>query len=163
MGIVGCPRIVHDPATGWSQGYAEENFRRSPESEMIHRLAVYLWSLPTTAIGLCLGMPALVSGGRMQWVDGVLEIHGGFVTYFLSEWTLLEGGASAMTLGHVVLGRDRGCLDWSRAHERVHVRQCERWGPFFLPAYGIASIVVKLRRGDAYRDNPFEREAYEVS
>lgn len=163
MGIVGCPRIVHDPATGWSQGYAEENFRRSPESEMIHRLVVYLWSLPTTAIGLCLGMPALVSGGRMQWVDGVLEIHGGFVTYFLSEWTLLEGGASAMTLGHVVLGRDRGCLDWSRAHERVHVRQCERWGPFFLPAYGIASIVVKLRGGDAYRDNPFEREAYEVS
>lgn len=163
MGIVGCPRIVHDPATGWSQGYAEENFRRSAGSGMIHRLVVYLWSLPTTAIGLCLGMPALVSGGRMQWVDGVLEIHGGFVTYFLSEWTLLEGGASAMTLGHVVLGRDRGCLDWSRAHERVHVRQCERWGPFFLPAYGIASIVVKLRRGDAYRDNPFEREAYEVS
>ena len=127
---------------------------------MIHRLVVYLWSLPTTAIGLCLGMPALVSGGRMQWVDGVLEIHGGFVTYFLSDWTLLEGGASAMTLGHVVLGRDRGCLEWSREHERVHVRQCERWGPLFLPAYGIASILVKLRGGDAYRENFFEREAY---
>lgn len=122
----------------------------------------YLWSSPTTAIGLCLGMPALVSGGRMQWVDGVLEIHGGFVTHFLSEWTLLEGGASAMTLGHVVLGRDRDCLDWSREHERVHVRQCERWGPLFLPAYGIASLVVKLRGGNAYLDNPFEREAYAI-
>jgi hypothetical protein len=120
----------------------------------------YLWSLPTTAVGLCLGAPALVSRGKMQWVDGVLEIHGGFVTYFLTEWTLLEGGASAMTLGHVVLGRDRESLAWSRSHERVHVRQCERWGPLFLPAYGIASLIVKLRGGDAYRDNPFEREAY---
>ncbi len=124
---------------------------------------IYLWSLPTTAIGLCLGMPALVSGGRMRWVDGVLEIHGGFVMHFLSEWTLLEGGASAMTLGHVVLGRDRDCLNWSREHERVHVRQCERWGPLFLPAYGIASLVVKLRGGNPYLDNPFEREAYASS
>ena len=99
----------------------------------------------------------------MQWIDGVLEIHGGFVTYFLSEWTMLKGGASAMTLGHVVLGRDRNCLDWSREHERVHVRQCERWGPLFLPAYGLASLIVKLRGGDAYRDNPFEREAYAIA
>ena len=124
------------------------------------RAVVYLWALPTTLVGLCLGLPALVSGGGMQWVDGVLEIHGGFVAYFLREWTMLEGGASAMTLGHVVLGRDRDCLRWSRKHERVHVRQCERWGPLFLPAYGVASLVVKLRGGDAYRDNPFEREAY---
>ena len=127
------------------------------------RALAYAWSLPTTAIGLCLGMPALISGGKMQWVDGVLEIYGGFVGHLLSEWTLLEGGASAMTLGHVVLGRDRSCLEWSREHERVHVRQCERWGPLFLPAYGIASWVVKLRGGDAYRDNPFEREAYGIS
>ena len=65
-----------------------------------------------------------------------------------------------MTLGHVVLGRDRASLERSRGHERVHVRQCERWGPLFLPAYGMASLIVKLRGGDAYRDNPFEREAY---
>lgn len=129
----------------------------------IPRALLYLWTLPTTAVGLCLGAPALLSGGRMQWVEGVLEIHGGFVGYFLREWTMLDGGASAMTLGHVVLGRDLHCLEWSRSHERVHVRQCERWGPFFLPAYGMASLVAKLRGGDAYRDNPFEKEAYEVS
>ena len=129
---------------------------------MIWRPFVYLWTLPTTAIGLCAGAPALVSGGGMQWVDGVLEFHGGFVEFLLRDCTLLEGGASAMTLGHVVLGRDRPSLEWTRSHERVHVRQCERWGPLFLPAYLLASLVVKLRGGDAYRDNPFEREAYAV-
>jgi hypothetical protein len=96
----------------------------------------------------------------MQWVQGVLEFHGGFVTHLLSEWTLLEGGASAMTLGHVVLGRDVDTLQRTRAHERVHVRQCERWGPLFLPAYGVASLLAKWRGGDAYLDNAFELEAY---
>lgn len=120
----------------------------------------YVWSMPTTAVGLVLGTPALVSGGRMQWVDGVLEIHGGFVTHLLEEWTLLEGGASAMTLGHVVLGRDPPALERSRRHERVHVRQCERWGPLFLPAYGVRSLLAAWRGEDAYLDNPFEKEAY---
>jgi hypothetical protein len=32
-----------------------------------------------------------------------------------------------MTLGHVVIARDQDLLDLTRAHERVHVRQCERW------------------------------------
>ena len=130
---------------------------------MLHRLkrlAAYVWAFPTTAIGVCLGAPALVSGGGMQWVDGVLEIHGGFVEFLLRDCTLLKGGASAMTLGHIVLGRDRISLAWTRSHERIHVRQCERWGPLFLPAYLVASLIVKLRGGDPYRDNPFEVEAY---
>jgi hypothetical protein len=128
----------------------------------VMRCFVYLWALPTSSIGLAIGALGLLSGGSAQWVDGVLEIHGGFVSYFLKNWTLLPGGASAMTLGHIVLGRDRESLSRSRRHERVHVRQCERWGPFFLPAYLLASLWVKLRGGDAYRDNPFEREAYAI-
>ena len=84
----------------------------------------------------------------------------GPVAFFLRRCTLLRGGASAMTLGHVVLGRDRQLLDATRAHERVHVRQCERWGPLFIPAYLIASALVLLRGGRPYEDNPFEREAY---
>ncbi len=66
-----------------------------------------------------------------------------------------------MTLGHVVLGLNPSTLEATRAHERVHVRQCERWGPFFLPAYGLASLLAAVRGGDAYRDNRFEREAYD--
>jgi hypothetical protein len=33
----------------------------------------------------------------------------------------------------------------TRQHEHIHVRQCERWGPFFLPAYGVASVLALLR------------------
>lgn len=123
--------------------------------------ARYAWAAPTTAVGLLFLVVAPV-GGRIgtQVVDGVLELYGGLVTFFLRRCTLLEGGASAMTLGHVVLGRDPDALDWSRDHERVHVRQCERWGPLFLPAYLLASLLLWLIGRRHYEDNPFEREAY---
>ena len=124
------------------------------------RILIYLWVLPTTAVGLLFVLPGLLSGGKMQVVDGVLELHGGFVAWFLRHCTLLRGGASAMTLGHVVLGRDAYLLDATRRHERVHVRQCERWGPFFLPAYLAACVIAMLRGKRAYMDNVFEREAY---
>jgi hypothetical protein len=64
----------------------------------------------------------------------------------------------AMTLGHVVLcvdAIDDGCL----AHELNHVRQYERLGPFFLPAYGLASLWAAARGRHYYRDNAFERAA----
>ena len=125
------------------------------------RALVYLWVLPTTTLGLLFLPLALLSRrGGARVVDGVLELHGGAVTLFLRYCTLLRGGASAMTLGHVVLGRDERLLDLTREHERVHVRQCERWGPLFIPAYLLASLWVKLRGGRPYEDNPFEREAY---
>lgn len=124
------------------------------------RPLVYLWALPTTAIGLLFAPAALVSGGGMKVVDGVLEIHGGLVAGFLRYCTPLRGGASAMALGHVVIGRSRQLLDFTRTHERVHVRQAERWGPLFIPMYLFLSILIHFRGGRAYEDNPFEREAY---
>jgi hypothetical protein len=126
----------------------------------LSRPLIYLWVLPTSLVGLLFAALALVSGGRMRVVDGVLEVHGGLVAAFLRHCTPLRGGASAMTLGHVVIGRTRELLDFTRAHERVHVRQAERWGPLFIPAYLLMSAVVYFRGGRAYEDNPFEREAY---
>jgi hypothetical protein len=122
----------------------------------------YLWALPATCLGLVCAAIGLASGARMQWVEGVLEVHGGFVTWMLKHgmpW--MEGGAAAMTLGHVVLGCDRESLDITRRHERVHVRQYQRWGPLFLPLYGYYSFVLWWQGRDAYRDNPFEVEAYD--
>ena len=129
----------------------------------IRNVMVYLWALPTTCAGLLFLPFVRLSGGGYQVVDGVLELYGGIVEGFLRRGTLLEGGASAMTLGHVVLGRDLEALAWSRDHERVHVRQCERWGPLFLPAYVAGSLLAMLRGRRAYRDNPFEVEAYNIA
>ena len=124
------------------------------------QIAPYAWASPTTAIGLIVTAIARVSGGCSTVVDGVLETHGGFATWLLRRAVPLKGGASAMTLGHVVIGVDADALEWTRAHERVHVRQCERWGPLFVPAYLAASLVAFAKRRDPYRDNRFEREAY---
>ena len=61
----------------------------------------------------------------------------------------------AITFGHVVLAVD-DLDEVTEAHELAHVRQYERWGPLFVPAYLGASVAARLRGGHAYRDNPFE-------
>jgi hypothetical protein len=106
---------------------------------------------------------SFLSGGKLRVVEGVLEVHGGFAAFLLRRWVPLAGGASAMTLGHVVIARDQSLLDLTREHERVHVRQVERWGPLFVPLYLAMSGVALLRGQDPYRGNPFEREAFERS
>jgi len=124
------------------------------------RLFSYLWAAPTTCVGLLFLAPTPLGRVHARVVDGVVELHGGAVSHFLRYATLLPGGASAMTLGHVVLGVDAISLEATRAHERVHVRQAERWGPAFIPAYLLASLIAWRRGLDPYRDNRFEREAY---
>jgi hypothetical protein len=128
---------------------------------MLRRAMLYLWVFPTSAVGLLVLMLASMCGRvRTQIVDGVLEAHGAPIEKLLRDYTLLAGGASAMTLGHVVIARDAELLDLTRDHERVHVRQCERWGGLFIPAYLLCSGWLRLRGREAYFNNPFEREAY---
>lgn len=127
---------------------------------MFFKLLTYFWASPVTMLGL-LFVPESLLSGEVRFVRGVLELHGRSVRFFLTHCTLLRGGASAMTLGHVVLGRDRRLLELTREHERVHVRQCERWGPLFVPAYLLMSLIALLRGRSPYRDNPFERQAFE--
>ena len=122
-------------------------------------LLAIIWASPGTLLGLAAGMLGLATGGRVQRVGRVLEFYGGAVTWLLRRLPLI-GGAAAMTLGHVVLGRSLDDLEWSREHELVHVRQYERWGPFFIPAYLLCSALLWIRGKNAYLDNPFEREAY---
>jgi hypothetical protein len=119
----------------------------------------YVWAAPTTALGI-LAVLAGLSLRRIRVVDGVLEAHGPALAWLLSHCTPVPGGAAALTLGHVVIGRDLRSLDLTRVHERVHVRQSEAWGPLFVPLYVAASLWVALRGGHFYRDNPFEREAF---
>jgi hypothetical protein len=118
----------------------------------------YLWAAPATLVGFVVAF-ALLRGGRATLVDGVIEAHSPLLAWALTRLIPLAGGAAAITLGHVVIGRSAEALAITRAHERVHVRQYEVWGPLFVPAYLIASGCAFLRGRHPYLDNWFEREA----
>lgn len=119
---------------------------------VIARLLRVLWASPNSLIGLLL-LPLALGGGRIRRRDGTLEACGGGLKWALGPF------AEAITLGHVILARDARQLDRWRAHERRHVRQYERWGPAFLPAYFLGSVWCLLRGRHPYRDNPFEIDA----
>ena len=121
-------------------------------------VALITWASPWTLLGLCLGAAGMLSGGCARRGPGILEFHGGAVRWLL--WCM-PGEPLAMTLGHTVLGLDECSLDHAQSHELVHVRQYERWGPLFVPAYLACWIALRLSGKDGYRDNPFEREAYD--
>lgn len=123
----------------------------------MQRLWQLSWASPNSLLGLLLCLLGCLAGGRVRRVDGILEASlplrarpGG--------WRRLLP-FSAITLGHVVFAANDSELERLRAHERVHVRQYERWGPLFLPAYLVSGLVLWVRGRDPYWDNPFEVEA----
>lgn len=118
-----------------------------------------VWASPATALGVVATLCFLPSGATVRVVEGVIETAGGGIGRFVS---LLPRRMrfSAITLGQVILGTDHDVLAVLREHEHVHVRQYERWGVLFLPAYLASSLGQMLRGADPYRDNRFEREAY---
>ncbi len=124
------------------------------------RLLAILWASPYTLLGLLLGIVGLCTGGRARRRGRVIEFHGGGVRWLLQQF-FFGKGAMALTLGHTVLGQTTAALDISRRHELAHVRQFERWGPLMGPAYLGCSLLLWLMGRRPYRDNPFEREAFE--
>jgi hypothetical protein len=118
----------------------------------------YAWASPNTAIGLVACALAL-RGGRVRISDGVVEAYGPLLSSVLARLPPIHGGVAAITLGHVVLARDAHTLAATRVHERVHVRQYERWGPLFIPAYAWASLWAFARGRHCYVHNVFEEEA----
>lgn len=120
-----------------------------------------LWASPNTLLGLAIGSTGLVFGGKVRIKGRAFEFYDGGIKWFMHR---LPNGqfTLALTLGHVILGQTDAALAISRKHEAVHVAQYERWGPFMIPAYFLASICVYLAGKRFYRDNPFEREAYDV-
>ena len=123
------------------------------------RLFRYLWAAPYTLLGLARGVVAIMLGATARRPHGVVEIYGGSVGRGIAGLPSVLG-FSAMTLGHVILAVDRSALTQLRYHEHVHVRQYERWGPLFLPAYLLSSLMQLLRGRNPYRENHFEHQAY---
>jgi hypothetical protein len=111
-----------------------------------------MWALPWTILGLLLS----IAWPRRRMHGNVLICEG-------ASWPRALGWRyRAMTLGHVVLVV--GDLDEDTlAHELIHVAQYEAWGPFFIPAYLVASALAAAGGGHPYRDNHFERRARELS
>ena len=129
---------------------------------MTRSLWSYAWAGPNSLIGLALAGVMILFGGAPRRTAGVLEVGGGLIGAWLGP-TRIALPWRAITLGHVILGIDALALEQSRAHELVHVRQYEQWGPLFLPAY-VASSLWQLACGRrCYRDNWFERQAYDRS
>lgn len=126
------------------------------------RFLAYAWASPNTLLGLIFCAVARITGGQVAVVDGVVEAHGGWTRYGMRPNPFMRGGIAAITFGHVVIGADAFQLDRTRVHERVHVRQYEWFGPFFLPAYLASSAWCLCRRVDPYRQNAFERQAYRI-
>jgi len=129
---------------------------------MSRTLLAYAWTSPISLIGLVFAGAMMLFGAQARRVAGVLEVAGGLVGRLLGP-TRIALPWRAMTLGHVIVGIDEAALDQSRAHEHVHVRQYEQWGPFFLPAYAVSSLWQLACGRRCYRDNWFERQAHERS
>src|SRR5512143_270304 len=123
------------------------------------RVLLYLWALPVTLLGVLVALVSRGSGGTVQRVEGVLEAAGGWPARVLRHGFPFSGAVAALTLGHVVVGVSLNALTATRAHERAHVRQFERWGVLLLVLYPLAGMLAWVRGGNPYRDNPFEREA----
>lgn len=126
----------------------------------LRRFATYAWALPNTMPGLLIGGLFVVFGARASIIAGAIEFSGGLPGYAVSRLPN-QYRFSAITLGHVILGMDTQALSACRQHEHVHIQQYERWGIFFLPAYLLSSLWQLLHGRQAYRDNYFEKQAYE--
>jgi len=121
----------------------------------------YCWVLPVSCIGIVLLPFIILSGGAVKVAAGVIEAEGGILRFLLSRRRFFR--IDALTIGHVIFGRNRDSLIRCRNHERVHVRQYERWGPLFPVLYLLSSAAAMVRGLHPYRDNRFEKEAFRVS
>jgi len=121
-----------------------------------------LWAAPWSLVGLGIGGLGLISGGHVQRKGRILEFWGGCLPTVLRVFPFYSGSPVA-TFGHAVLGRTDRHLDACREHQLVHVRQYERWGILFVPAYLVCWFALWLRGKRPYYDNPFERQAFNES
>lgn len=113
----------------------------------------WLWSLPTTLIGLlvaCVGArPYLMRRGGWIWTA--------------RPW--LEAFMHSQGIGGVTLGTVIVLQPWEVRnvdvviHELTHVKQAMILGPLFLPAYLLGFVL----GGFSYERNPFEVAAFKAA
>ncbi len=122
------------------------------------RFLKYLWASPCSALGLVLACGPCLLGATARIREGVVEVAFPGPGHALAR-RLLELPFAGITFGHVVLAATHPLQDALRVHERAHVAQYEMWGPLFLVAYPLSSLVVWFLGRRGYADNPFEIQA----
>jgi hypothetical protein len=118
-----------------------------------------LWALPLTLPGLLVYGLVLMTGGQRHRCSGALAISGGISSWWMRRGPWRKRNLLAITIGHVIITRDAAGFHRTLAHELEHVRQGERWGIFFPPAYIVASLAAMAKGGHYYDDNCFETAA----
>jgi hypothetical protein len=113
---------------------------------MLRKLG-FVWSLPLTLAGLVISV--FCGPTRCEWRDGCVEI-------IVRRWVR---GFGTFTCGRTILYRSDQDPSYHRAHEHSHARDCDLWGVLIVPAYGIASLISRLRGTGWYWGNWFEARA----
>ena len=115
-------------------------------------------ALPGDLMGLLViracGIPSVGREVRIADITAIVLEHPAAAHYLDHQWIPVY----AQTLGRYVFARER-LTDRTIAHEMEHVRQWERLGPLFLPAYAASSGLALLRGRNAYQANRFEEAA----
>jgi hypothetical protein len=116
---------------------------------LLGRAVAAIWAAPLTVVGLLMaaaaGRPPRWSAEHRCWIVEAVRGPSGVA--------LRAVGAEANAIGQVVLSRSVTSTPALLAHEAVHVRQAERFGPLLFPLY----LWLGARYG--YRDHPLERAA----
>jgi hypothetical protein len=137
-------------------------FARRIRSLPLQQLLKVGWALPCSLVGLGVAAPILLCGGKVTLVSSAVAVTWAESGSRCRTWTT-RLPFRALTLGHVILAVTSGELHQLLPHELVHVRQYERWGMFFFPAYAASSMWQLLIGRRAYWDNWFEVQARERS
>jgi hypothetical protein len=120
-----------------------------------------LWAAPLSLFGVFVAaLLYALSGFRGQWrikSPAISLISPLSTTLFRHRLFNL----SALCIGQVIIARDAANLQSSWAHECVHIRQAQRYGPLFPFLYCGHSLWCALTGRHAYWDNVFEVEARE--
>ena len=111
-----------------------------------------LWCLPLTLVGYVVLLFA--------FKDKHIKRRGVRMAYGATSARLLRVfGYQAMTIGAVVLARNRTAMRQHLAHEWAHIHQSRRFGVLFPALYLGHSAWCLLTRRHPYLHNTFERAA----
>lgn len=118
--------------------------------EHLRQISAFLWAAPNTILGIGLGFLLF---DRPKRLHQAVIFEGSALLQYLGV------PPAAITLGHVILAT-RHMPPQILAHELIHVRQYECWGPLLIPAWLVGLLVGAVRTRQPYLGNPFEREAF---